>query len=339
VIQRYDFGLPLQKAEQYMTPQMAGALTCVGCHGLSRDGKRMAIGQDIPAPAPYKIYDVATRTPLQNGDAGVIGGGGNFFSFDPNGTKLLVSDGVKIGLQDVATGNLDDPALIPSGAMPDWSPDGSLIVYAKPTQAPPFGFAQPGVLASSLEIVLYDNGKVSPPSTLVAFAGQNNYYPAFAPTQKWVAYNRSPSNMDSYSAGPPKGDGELWAASVDKGTSIRLDAANIGGSCSWPKWAPVVATYWGGPVMFLTVSSARAYGLRLVTGQQVQLWMTAFDPKRAEQGKDPSFPAIWFPFQDLGGGNHIAQWVAKIERQPCITNADCKGDETCDNGICIPVIK
>ena len=126
ILQRYDFGLPLQQAEQYMTPQMAGAFTCVGCHALSRDGKRIAIGADIPAPAPYKVYDVATRKPL-SAEAGVVGGVANFFAFSPDATKLLFSDGVKIGMQDVATGTIDNASIIPLGTMPDWSPDGQLM--------------------------------------------------------------------------------------------------------------------------------------------------------------------------------------------------------------------
>ena len=333
ILQRYDFGLPLQQAEQYMTPQMAGALTCVGCHALSRDGKRMAIGADIPAPAPYKVYDVATRKPL-GGEAGVVGGVANFFSFSPDAAKLLFSDGVKIGMQDVASGAIDNPSLIALGTMPDWSPDGQLMVYAKPAVPPPFGLAQPGVSDASLEVVTKQGNGFGAPSVLVPYYGQNNFYPSFAPTQKWVIFNRSPSNQNSYSAP----DGELWTARVGTGSQIRLDNANQGGSCSWAKWAPDVGSYYGGTVMWLTFSSPRAYGLKL--GQsQVQLWMVGFDPKRAEQGQDPSFPAFWFPYQDPGGGNHIAQWVTTVERQPCIDKSECQAGEICDNGKCIPVVK
>lgn len=338
VIQRYDFGLPLQTAEQYMTPQMAGALTCVGCHALSRDGKRMAIGQDIPAPAPFKVYDVATRTAL-TAEGGVVGGAANFFSFSPKGDRLLFSDGVKTGIQDVETGAIMNPSLIPLGTMPDWSPAGDLVVYAKPAKQPPFGFPNPGVFDASLEVIELANGSWSLPKVLVPFGGQNNFYPSYSPTQKWVAFNRSPSNKDSYSAGPPSGDGELWAVPAAGGNAIRLDAANQGGSCSWAKWAPDVGTYYGGTLMWLTFSSARAYGLRLPQGSKVQLWMSAFDPKRGEQGKDPSLPPFWLPFQDIAGGNHIAQWVTTVERQPCVDKSQCQAGEQCDNGKCVPVVK
>ncbi|MBK7582599.1 MAG: hypothetical protein IPI67_20670 [Myxococcales bacterium] len=338
VIQRYDFGLPNATAEQFMTPPMAGALTCVGCHALSRDGKRMAIGNDIPAPAPFKVYDVATRTPL-TADGGVVGGAANFFAFSPNGDRLLYSDGVKTGLQDVNSGAILNPSLIPLGTMPDWSPNGELVVYSKAAAPPPFGFGNPGVSDASLETIKLSGGSWSLPTTLVPYTGQNNYYPSFAPSQKWVAFNRSPSNMDSYSAGPPSGDGELWAVPTAGGKAVRLDAANQGGSCSWAKWAPDVGTYYNGTIMWLTLSSARAYGLRLPQGSKVQLWMAAFDPKLGEQGKDPSLPAFWLPFQDIAGGNHIAQWVTTVERQPCTEKSECQVAEDCVNGKCVPVVK
>jgi hypothetical protein len=336
VIERYDFGLPLQAPEQFMTAPMAGALVCVGCHGLSRDGKRMAIGADIPAPAPYKVYDVATKTALPT-EGGTVSGAANFFSFDPTGKKLLFSDGNKTGLQDVATGTIENASLIPVGTMPDWGPSGSLIVYAASSQAFPFG--NPGVSSARLEIVQYTNGSVGAPSVLVPFQGQNNYYPAFDPTEKWVAFNRSPSNMDSYSAGPPSGDGELWAARVQTGDVVRLDKANGEGKCSWPKWAPDISSYYGGSVVWLTVSSARAYGLKKTAGGTVQLWMAGFDPGKIAAGEDPSFPAFWFPYQDLGSGNHIAQWVTTVERKPCLSDTDCDGTDKCVAGKCIPVIK
>jgi hypothetical protein len=321
-----------------MTPQMAGALACVGCHVLSRDGKKMAIGQDIPAPAPYKVYDVATRTPVtSNGQP--VGGTSNFFSFAPDGVKLLISDGVKIGVQDSTTGTIDNPAIVPLGTMPDWSPSGKYVVYAKPAAPPPFGIGVPGVESASLELLTHQAGTFTADKTLVPFMGQNNYYPAFAPTDDWVVFNRSPANAESFSNAPPAGDGELWAAEVATGAQVRLDRASTGGSCSWPKWAPDVGTYHGGTILYLTISSARAYGLRLAQGTQVQLWMVGFDPVKAKAGNDPSFSAFWFPYQNLGAGNHIAQWVTTVERKPCLDKSDCGPDEICQNGKCYPVVK
>jgi hypothetical protein len=179
-IQRYDFGYPLQAPELYMSAAQAGAMTCVGCHALSRDGKAMAIGKDIPAPAPFTAYDVATRQPLV-GTSGVVQGAANFFAFSPV-WALLFSNGVQIGIMDVTTGATINPALVPLGTMPDWSPDGKLIVYSKPASPPPFGVGIPGVQGGSLETVEILPGSLGAPKVLVPSQGQNNYYPAFSPT-------------------------------------------------------------------------------------------------------------------------------------------------------------
>lgn len=341
VIQRYEFGSPLQNAELYMTPQEAGALVCVGCHALSRDGKKMAIGADIPAPAPFKVYDVATRAPL-TGSSGPLSGASNFSAFTSEGSKLFYSDGVKIGVYDAVAGAVINDTLIPLGTMPDVSPNNKMLVYARPQTAPPFGVANPGVSSASIEVVNFDMNAntVSAPTYLAQFQGANNYYPAFSPTADWVVFNRSPANGDSFNNAPPAGDGELWAvASAGGSPPVRMDAASTGGSTSWPKWIPNVGKYYGGTIMFLTFSSARQYGLRLTQGQQTQLWMIAFDPAKAKAGEDPSFPSFWFPYQDISGGNYIAQWVTKIERQPCTEKSECKAGEDCIDGNCFPIIK
>jgi hypothetical protein len=335
-IQRYDFGYPLQTPELYMSPQQAGALACVGCHALSRDGKAMAIGRDIPAPAPFRVYDVATRQPLV-GTNGTVQGAANFFSFSPDSKQLLFSDGIKIGVMDVITGETINPSMIPLGTMPDWSPNGKLIVYSKPSTPPPAGIPIPGVQGGSIETIEILPGSLGPPKVLVPFQGANNYYPAFSPTQTWIVFNRSPSNAESFSNAPPAGDGELWAVPSDGGTAIRLDNATTGGSTSWPKWAPDVQTYWDGTILWLTYSTARQYGVK--SNANVQLWMVGFDPKRAEQGKDPSLPPFWFPYQDPSSGNHIAQWVTQIERQPCIDDTECPVGEFCIEGKCFPVVR
>ncbi len=339
VIQRYDFGYPGKAAEQYLTPVMAGAATCVGCHVLSRDGSKIAVGKDIPSPAPYTVFDVATRKPFYaNGQA--VTGQSNFFSFSPNGNYLLTSGGVNIGWRSLVTGQVLGTS-IAKGTMPDWSPDGTTMVYAKPKTAP--FFPVPGVSSASLELLHFTGSGWGSPQTLVPYQGQNNYYPAYSPTGNWVAFNRSPGDHESYAnaTGDPEAgvlpDGQLWVVSKNAGTPIQLSKATGGKACSWPKWAPVLQKYYAGQVMWLTFSSQRAYGLRLADGERTQLWMVAFDPALAAAGKDPSFPAFWLPFQDITGGNHIAQWVTQVARKPCTATSQCETREQCVNGVCVPV--
>ena len=58
VIQRFDFGLPGAPAEQYMTPAMAGALTCVGCRALAR---RQAHGGGQRHPGACSLQGLRRR--------------------------------------------------------------------------------------------------------------------------------------------------------------------------------------------------------------------------------------------------------------------------------------
>lgn len=334
-INRYDFGIATQNAETYLNQFEAGAAFCVGCHAVSRNGKRMAIGMDIPAPSNFKVYNIATKTSQG------VSGQANFFSFNPDASLLLYSNGVNIGMMNLNSGKSKDPVMT-GVAMPDWSEDGQRVVVAKP-QSPPF-IAAPGVDKGSIQVFTFDpNTGFHSPKTVVPYNGQNNYYPAFSPDNAWIAFNRSPSDRNSFDnasagdAGAP--DGELWAVDAEgKLSAVRLDAATQAGD-SWPKWAPQLGTYESGPIMWMTFSSWRGYGLRLNDGQRAQLWMVGFDPKRAAAGQDPSFTAFWLPFQDIGSGNHIAQWVTHVERKPCKSNADCSNTEKCSSagaGSCIP---
>jgi len=341
VVQRYDFGFPNAPAQLYLTPANVGAFACVGCHVMSREGDRIAVGQDIPSPAPYKVIDVVSKQ-IVNANNMPLVGQSNFFSFSPDSKYLLTSDGVSIGFRSLVTGDVLVPTVAYPATMPDWSPDGLHMVYAKPQAPPPFNFPVPGVDSASIMTMHFNGATWDNPTTLVPFAGQNNYYPAYSPDGKWVVFNRSPSNAESFAnAGPDPDagtvpDGELWSVSASGGAAVRLSKATDPGACSWPKWAPVMNDYYGGKIMWLTFSSARAYGLRLSQGQRTQLWMVAFDPAKAMQGQDASFPAFWLPFQDISGGNHIAQWTTKIPRKPCAGNGDCDPGELCKSGHCAP---
>ena len=83
---------------------------------------------------------------------------------------------------------------------------------------------------------------------------------------------------------------------------------------------------------------------------QPQIWMAAINLSQAEfGGADPSFPAFWLPFQEVGAHNHIAQWTNEVVTMPgcdggaCITlNQPCGGNQcgvccdglVCSNGTC-----
>ena len=51
---------------------------------------------------------------------------------------------------------------------------------------------------------------------------------------------------------------------------------------------------------------------------------------------DPSMPPFWLPFQDISGGNHIAQWTTKVARVPCTSDLQCAANEKCADAHCYP---
>jgi hypothetical protein len=205
---------------------------------------------------------------------------------------------------------------------PDWSPDGSKLVfvgvapndYHQSDKGYPI-FDDVHFRRGSIYLMTNSEGKWSKPRLLVASSsGNNNYYPTFSPKGDWIAFNRS--SGDSYS----DSDANIFIIRPDgkKLTKLnRLSGSKT--SNSWPRWSPFVQTYNGRTIYWVTFSSLRDYGVKLKNSAIAdyskkipQIWMAAFDPRRAESGSDPVFPPFWLPFQNIKDHNHIAQWTQKV---------------------------
>ncbi len=335
-IMRYEFGRRGQSAETYLNVTQTAGTTCVGCHTLTRDGSRMAVGLDIPGPAAVETFRVSTRESLWS--AGGLGGGfpsgdtdgANFTTFSPDGEVLAGSDGSNMWVRS-STDGTGKTQVLPNALMPDWSPNGDRLVFARSAQSVPFGGAL-GTNAGSLFTV--DTATWQGIQPLVASTGatDNNYYPAYSPDGSLVVFNKS-ALEDSYDAV----DARVWVVPAAGGAPVQLaNASPAPGGDSWPKWAPLVHAYQGGDVLWLTFSSRRAYGLR--GAGNAQIWMVGVDPARAAAGMDPSFAAFWLPFQDFASGNHIAQWVESVDRQECNPDTPCPTGEFCEGGVCLPEV-
>ena len=329
-IVRYDFGKPDQKAQNFYTAADAKALFCVGCHAMSLNGKRMAVGLDMPMPAPLKIIEVETVKLLSSGAA-------NFMAFSPDGTYIITSDGNSMVARDALTYKAMAPNPLRSkGTMPDWSPDSTRVVYSEPAKVLPIPVGTPGISDGSIKLLAFDTKtkKFSTSMlTLVASKGENNYYPTFSPDNKWVVFNRA--NGSSYD----NKNAALWIVKADgSAPPVELKKANQGTNLgnSWPKFSPFLQKYQGGKLMWVTFSSRRDYGLRLAGKGRAQLWMAAIDPSKGELAADPSHVAFWLPFQDINTGNHIGQWTTKVVRKKCGPDAGCPTGQKCVNGWCEP---
>jgi hypothetical protein len=323
-IERFDWGLGAARRESFV---QGNAFACVGCHALSRDGARIAVGVGIPGPATTTTYDVMSRMTVGASYAA------NFNTFSPDNTRLLTSNGSIFTMIDPTTGTTI--AGFPSGApgtQPDWSPDATKLVYVLARGAVPIGSPGHGAPAD-LQILTYDPvmRRFSGSRSLVASGGENNYYPHFAPDSDWVIFNRASGGSSSAP------DARLWAVRTSGGAPIELATTNGMGDRvnSWPRWAPFRDSYDGGPIYWFTFSSHRDYGLRLrnegAMQPTAQLWMGAFRIQRGEMRMDPSTPPFWLPFQNVTASNHIAQWTEQVRRRSCGSDGDCAMGERCLN--------
>ncbi len=266
---------------------------CVGCHAISSAGV-MAFTYGTTA-GPMGFYDMADDTMIVGLDEGTEG---RFKTFSPDGAWLLAARDAQLVLHDGLSGTWVED--VPHEGLlthPDWSPDGSLVAVTV-------------ALGHQHDVEIYGgriavmahlgDGTFGPVEVLVApEEPYQAFYPTFSPDGRWIAFNQSSGNAYD------DPDAELWVVSVDGGEPVRLDAANQEGELtnSWPRWAPLPDD----DVLWLAFSSRRPYGLQ-VDGEP-QVWISAFDPARAEAGEDPSWPAFWLPGQSVAHNNHRPVWV------------------------------
>jgi hypothetical protein len=307
---RHDFGDPNAPIEPVYTTTEAGR--CVACHVLSRDGSKMAITY-AGGNGDSTIVDVASRTPM----VPVMQQYWNFGTYSPDGTRLVTS---RMGTLTVRDGTTAAPigganGVVPTGGAwvshPDWSPLGNVLVYVRGTQVQTNADWHIG--AGEIMSVSYDagTGAWGIPAPIIT-GGGNNYYPSISPDGQWILFNRS--TEDAYD----DGSAELWVARIDGTGARKLDLANIGPNLtnSWARWAPFRTNF--GPdgqtedAYWITWSSKRDFGVRLVGVRRPQVWMSPFFPARAAAGMDPTAPGFRVPFQDINSNNHIAQWTEVV---------------------------
>jgi hypothetical protein len=330
-IMRYDFASPTQTvAEMFIDSGMTGG-TCVGCHALSRDGKKMVAEAGGQNDGRVLLLDVATKTPLVPFGSTQKS---NFESWAPDGSafagvyadngatnfNLMVFDGTTGVVTETieAGGTSTNPT-----NHPDWSPLGDRIAYVNVGVKNTLQMMYNG----EVRTVARSGGVWQAPSVLVPRApGKNRYYPAFAPDGTMLVFNESTCNSGN-TGGECNGDtdptAKLYAINAINGGAISaLDRANGPGVAdqgqtsltnSFPKWNPFSFRLdnGGGRLAWVTFSSTRKYGLRSPPGNGTLLWMAAVDLD-APAGTDPSFVAFALPFQDITTSNHIAQWTTEV---------------------------
>jgi hypothetical protein len=335
-IMRFDFAKAQQQATKFVDGAPTGnAGTCIGCHALSRDGKRMVIEIEGAFDGRIAILDVASKMNIVPFPAMAK----SFFSsWAPDNLRFVGVDdrGSDFNLRiiDSMTGMVTQS--IPNTGTedraanhPDWSADGNTIVYAAVQRKGPAGRSLQWATNGGIRMVQLSNAAWSAPIEIAPVVnGKHRYYPAIAPSSDYVVFNESTcpqgstEGFDCDSDADP--DAALIAAKLTaNAVLVPLAAANRPGkrdnnqtrlTNSYPKWSPFNfrrTAETSSKLQWLTFSSKRAYGLR-VRSDLMWLWMVGVDPSKLENGEDPSYSAFCLPFQDFSTSNHIAQWTEEV---------------------------
>jgi hypothetical protein len=187
-----------------------------------------------------------------------------------NGNNGMFIDGISVGPANTRP------------TMPDWSIDGTTLVYVVPAGEFTWRSDDAHIYGGSLYAAPYSgNGTFGSPTLLLQSSGENNYYPSYSPDvpMTYIIFNR----VDSMGAGSNCNNGfcpddsfsnpnaRLMLMRAAGATPIDLEKANgspltnkVALSNSYPRWAPFVQTYRGNKLLWFTFSSTRDYGVRVL---------------------------------------------------------------------------
>jgi hypothetical protein len=355
--------------------------TCVACHTVSRDGRRYAYTTGAFNYGSLRLqngdggaarYGVA----IEPGAAVTTGFRASHGAFNPleaaTRAALLLTTApvvpnntaghVRLQLLDPDTGAevpSDVGALIaalPASVghdvlIPDWSDDGSRVVFSAydseamgttagvgATRAHVRILTDDAVAASIVEATVRYDAKLrrfrfSDPRVLVQSppdpsfdTRQNNVLPVYSPDAALVAFTRAEGWWPiRFQTDATNDTGRV--ALVRRSDLATVELARASGPArtdtTWPQWAPGTGTRYA----WLAFSSARPYGHRMAPGVPLpssclpqghslckQMWITAIDRRAAEQTPlvDPSAVPFWMPGQNATASAVSPRWTTRV---------------------------
>jgi hypothetical protein len=271
---------------------------CVGCHVVSRDGRRMALGS---------MFDITTVPATVIGP----GGGGRSASFNPDTTRVLTVAGSRghpsgpMVLLD-ATGNILPASGLPSLAGEvEWSPDGASVAYSNTSL-----FVMPALAGDAFgpARTVYH---IDPTDPQVAVG-----WPTWSPDGRRIVFDTIVDPVNHYPG--------LSIISSDGGPRATLDRVNAPGTMNYrSRYTP----FDSGGYQWVVFSSVRNYGVPQLGADQTvkQLWVTAIRSGTSVSSDVASVP-YWLTGQNRANSNFSAYWVVPSCRgssERCGSSADC----------------
>ena len=189
-IMRFDLAKP-EVAPAPMFTDATRPAACVGCHALSRDGKRIAMTMDS-STGRGSVIDLPTNRQLMPTDASAPRWSSAVFT--PDGEKLIAVENGQMRLI-FATGG-QTITTIPNTAgtiagYPEISPDGTKLVNVETTGADDWAFGDASIVVRSFDSKTNTFGAATMVMPFDATAGVQSYYPSWSPDGVWIAVTRS----------------------------------------------------------------------------------------------------------------------------------------------------
>jgi hypothetical protein len=325
---------------------------CTSCHSVSRNGTRIGYSRCIGGDcsrlyAGFMKYDAVTQTWNETVDANGATIQGSYTTFAPIGNPFP-DDNQALAMVGLSNGSLalydpDTGAAVPSNAgvaspagksamMPDWSADGTKVVFAQTPTAGQWIDLDGGRIATMS--YAFSGGAhnfgtptliVPDPIVLPGGTYQNFFFPSFSPDGKLVVFNAARSSWRNFTNARTAGQ-RLMLAESNGAWIADLTAMNGGTGdmdITWAHWAPTISNeyYW---VVF---SSERDYGHRTTAAtspascvqkgvtQCKQIWLGAVAKNRLGTPMDPSAPPMWLPGQNPLANNISPYWSVPAKLQ------------------------